>query len=38
MVRIQRYTAVDFQGLSKMILKINKGHISIFRSEFRKIL
>ena len=22
-VRIQRYTAVDFQGLSKMTLKIN---------------
>ena len=37
-VRIQRYTAVDFQGWSKTTLKIKMAHISIFRSRFQKIL
>ena len=37
-VRIQGYTAVDFQGWSKMTLKIKTAYISIFRSEFQKIL
>ena len=32
-VRIQRYIAVDFQGLPKMTLKIKTAHISIFRSD-----
>ena len=33
-VRIQRHTAVDFQGWSKMTPKIKMVHISIFRSRF----
>ena len=37
-VGIQRYTVVDFQGWSKMALKIKMAHISIFRIQFRKIL
>ena len=37
-VRIQRYTAVDFQGWSKMTLKIKMAYISIFRSGFQKII
>ena len=37
-VRIQRYTAVDFQGWSKITLKIKMTYISIFRSGFQKIL
>ena len=37
-VRIQGYTVVDFQGWSKMTLKIKVTYISIFRSEFQKIL
>ena len=37
-VRIQRYTAVDFQGWSKMTLKIKMAYISMFRSGFQKIL
>ena len=37
-VRIQRYTAVDSQGWSKMTLKIKMAYISIFRSGFQKIL
>ena len=37
-VQIQRYTAVDFQGLSKMTLKIKIAYISIFSSGFKKIL
>ena len=31
-VRIQRYTAVDFQGWSEMTLKIKIAYISIFKS------
>ena len=38
MVRIQRYTAVDFQGWSKMTLKIKMACISISESGFQKIL
>ena len=37
-VRIQRYTAADFQGWSKMTLKVKMAYISIFRSEFQNIL
>ena len=37
-VRIQRYTTVDFQGWSKMTLKIIMAYISIFKSEFQKLL
>ena len=37
-VRIQLYTAVDFQGWSKMVLKIKMAYISICRSGFQKIL
>ena len=36
-VRIQRYTAVDFQGWSKMTLKIKVAHISICRKPFVKL-
>ena len=36
-VRIQWYTAVDFQGWSKMTLKIKMTYISILESEFQKI-
>ena len=37
-VRIQWYTAVDFQGWSKITLKIKMAYISIFGSRFQKIL
>ena len=37
-VRIQRYTGVEFQNWSKMILKVKMAYISIFRSGIRKIL
>ena len=37
-VRIQRYTAADSQGWSKMTMKIKMACISIFRSGFWKIL
>ena len=37
-VRIQRYTAVDFQVWSKMIPKIKMVYTSILRSRFQKIL
>ena len=37
-VRIQRHTAVHFQGWSKLTLKIKMAYISIFRSGFQKIL
>ena len=37
-LRIQRYAAVDFQGWSKMTVKIKMAYFSIFRSEFREIL
>ena len=37
-VPIQWYTASDFQGWSKMLLKIETAYLSIFRSGFRKIL
>ena len=37
-VRIQQYTEADFQGWSKMTLKIKMAYISIFRSGFGKIL
>ena len=37
-VLIQRYTAADFQGWSKMILKNKMAYFSIFRSGLRKIL
>ena len=37
-VPIQRYTATEFQGWSKMTLKIKTAYFSIFRSGFREIL
>ena len=37
-VRIQRYTAVDFRGWSKMTPKNKAAHITILRGRFRKIL
>ena len=37
-LRIQRCTAVDFQGWLKMTLKIKIVRISIFGSRFRKLL
>ena len=37
LVRIQSYTAVDFQGWSKMNPKAKMAHIPMFRSGFRKI-
>ena len=37
-VPIQRYTAADFQGWSKMTVKTKKAYFSIFGSGFRKIL
>ena len=37
-IRIQRYTAVDFQAWSKTTLKIKMAYIYIYRSGFRKIL
>ena len=35
-VRIQRYAAVDFQGWSKMTLKIKMAYISILKVGFKK--
>ena len=37
-IRIQQYTATDFQGWLKMTVKIKPAYFSIFRSGFRKIL
>ena len=37
-MRIRQYTATDFQGWSKMTLKIKTAYFSIFRSGFRNIL
>ena len=36
-VKIQQYTAVDFQGWSKMTLKIKMAHISILEMGFKKL-
>ena len=35
-LRIQRYTVVDFQGWSKMTLKIKMAYISILEVGFEK--
>ena len=37
-IRIQQYTATDFQGWSKMTLKIKTAYFSTFRSGIRKII
>ena len=34
-IRIHQYTAIDFQGWSKITLKIKTANFSIFRSGFR---
>ena len=38
LLQIQQYVATDFQGWSKMTLKIKTAYFSIFRSRFQKIL
>ena len=37
-MRTQQYIATDFQGWSKMTLKIKTAYFSLFGSGFRKIL
>ena len=37
-VRIQQYAAVDFQGWSKMTLKVKMAYISILEVGFEKFL
>ena len=37
-MRIQWYTATDFQGSSKMTIKIKTAYFSMFRSVSQKIL
>ena len=37
-IRIQQYTGTDFQGWSKMTLKIKTAYFSTLRSGFQKIL
>ena len=37
-MRIQWYTATDFQGSAKMTIKIKTAYFSMFRSVFQKIL
>ena len=36
-IRVQQYIATDFQGWSKMTLKIKTAYFSAFISGFRKI-
>ena len=37
-IRIQQYTSTDFQGWSKLTLKIKTANFFIFRGGIRKIL
>ena len=37
-IQVQQYTATNFQGWSKITLKIKTTYFSIFRSGFQKIL
>ena len=37
-IRIQQYTASDFEGWFKLTLKMKAAYFSIFRGGFQKIL